>query len=86
MYMLNFIYVCEYINIHTYIYTNTLNAHKNIDKIKRNESSPFLALPYYECGSAIRHLLWGLCDSAVVIQWSLYFEQEASGAKHGLYK
>lgn len=48
MYMLNFIYVCEYINIHTYpyIYTNTLNAHKNIDKIKRNESSPFLALPY----------------------------------------
>lgn len=76
MYMLNFIYVCEYINIHTYpyIYTNTLNAHKNIDKIKRNESSPFVALPYYKYGSAVRHLFWGLYDSAVVIQQSLYFK------------
>lgn len=42
MYMLNFIYVCEYINIHTYpyIYTNTLNAHKNIDRLKEMRAAP----------------------------------------------
>lgn len=40
MYMLNFIYVCEYINIHTYpyIYTNTLNAHRN--RLKEMRAAP----------------------------------------------